>query len=125
MHHKMKLQPKLFEKIRSGTKTIESRLYDEKRRRISVGDTIEFLKEPEQQDTLAVKVVELLHYDSFDALMSSVSPHYFGGKTKKELLNEIYSFYAKEDEQKYGVLGIRIEIESLTAKSMCVTVFVK
>ncbi|MBQ0010138.1 MAG: ASCH domain-containing protein, partial [Ruminococcus sp.] len=38
----MKLQPEPFAMIRSGKKTIELRLYDEKRQQIEVGDTIEF-----------------------------------------------------------------------------------
>lgn len=38
--HETKQRP--FEKIKSGSKTIEMRLFDEKRQRISVGDFIEF-----------------------------------------------------------------------------------
>ena len=42
MTHKMNMNPSPFEKIRNGTKTIELRLYDEKRRKIEIGDTIIF-----------------------------------------------------------------------------------
>ena len=42
MLHCMKLNRDPFEKIKSGSKTIEMRLFDEKRQRISVGDFIEF-----------------------------------------------------------------------------------
>ena len=45
MKHKamnMKLNKEPFEKIKSGEKTIELRLYDEKRRKIKAGDTICF-----------------------------------------------------------------------------------
>ena len=38
----MKLDKEPFEKIKSGEKTIELRLYDEKRRKIRVGDIIVF-----------------------------------------------------------------------------------
>ena len=38
----MKLHPAPFEMIKSGKKTIELRLYDEKRRKIKVGDEIIF-----------------------------------------------------------------------------------
>ena len=38
--HHMKLHASPFEKIKSGEKTIELRLFDEKRRQIKVGDTI-------------------------------------------------------------------------------------
>lgn len=42
MNHKMSLRNKPFNNIKSGTKTIELRLYDEKRKLISVGDIITF-----------------------------------------------------------------------------------
>ena len=38
MEHTMNLNAHPFEMMRSGKKTIELRLYDEKRRKISVGD---------------------------------------------------------------------------------------
>ena len=40
MEHILKLQPKYFEYIKNGTKRIELRLYDEKRQKIAIGDTI-------------------------------------------------------------------------------------
>ena len=40
----MKLQKSPFERIKKGTKTVEFRLYDEKRRKINIGDQIEFSK---------------------------------------------------------------------------------
>lgn len=42
MLHKMKLQEDPFERIKNGTKTVEFRLYDEKRQTIQIGDEIEF-----------------------------------------------------------------------------------
>ena len=44
MVHQIKLNESLFERIKNGTKTIEFRLYDEKRRKIKLGDKIEFSK---------------------------------------------------------------------------------
>lgn len=41
-NHMMYLTPSPFKKIKEGHKTIELRLYDEKRKMISVGDTITF-----------------------------------------------------------------------------------
>ena len=42
MNHEMRLHPEPFELIKGGTKTIEMRLYDEKRRQIREGDIITF-----------------------------------------------------------------------------------
>ena len=43
MIHNMKLNESPFERIKNGTKTIEFRLYDEKRRQIKIGDKIVFI----------------------------------------------------------------------------------
>ena len=40
MRHEMRLHDVPFKKIQAGTKTIEMRLYDEKRQMIQVGDEI-------------------------------------------------------------------------------------
>ena len=42
MKHNMKLQNKSFKMIKNENKEIEMRLNDEKRKKLSIGDTIEF-----------------------------------------------------------------------------------
>ena len=59
MIHKMKLNENPFERIKNGTKTVEFRLYDEKRQQIKIGDKIEFSKLPDLQEKLLVDVIEL------------------------------------------------------------------
>ena len=108
MRHIMKVQPEPFNKLQSGKKVIESRLYDEKRRQVDLGDTIEFQKEPDQKETCMMEVVGLLRYPSFEALINDFPPHYFGGETKEQLLDEFFSFYTPEKERRYTVLGIRL-----------------
>ena len=44
MLHKMKLKKEPFEMIKSGKKIYELRLYDEKRKKLKIGDTVEFEK---------------------------------------------------------------------------------
>lgn len=56
MIHKMKLNKSPFERIKNWTKTIEFRLYDEKRQQIKVGDKIEFSKLPDLQEKLLVDI---------------------------------------------------------------------
>ena len=41
MKHEMGLQPKYFGYIKNGTKRIGLRLFDEKRQKVRLGDTIE------------------------------------------------------------------------------------
>lgn len=111
MLHQMKLQPKYFDYIQNGTKRIELRLNDEKRSIIQLGDEIEFLKEPELNDSMKVKVSGLLRYLSFSDLFKDfdISILSDNSMTKEELLNVLQEFYTIERQKKYGVLGIRIE----------------
>ena len=64
MEHELKLQPNFFNYVKYGTKRIELRLYDEKRQKINIGDTIIFRKEPELTEMIEAKVIGLLRYAS-------------------------------------------------------------
>jgi len=111
MEHILKLQPRYFDYINNGTKRIELRLYDEKRQKINIGDTIIFQKEPDLEITLKVKVVGLLRYDSFENLFKDFDIGIMADNsmTKNELLAVLEEFYTPEKQKEYGVLGIRIE----------------
>lgn len=108
--YRMKLAKEPFEKIVSGQKIIETRLYDEKRQQLNVGDYIEFIQSDEPTKIILTKVKALYRYSSFDDLFSDFPPEYFGGVSKEELIGEIRKFYSAEEEQKYGVVGIKIEL---------------
>jgi ASC-1-like (ASCH) protein len=110
MTHEMKLQPEPFDRIKDGSKKIESRLYDEKRQLIQLGDEIVFKRNPDAIESVRARVVGLLRYPTFSALFHDFDPAMFGGASQEFLEDQIYAFYSKEDEAKYGVLGIRIEI---------------
>lgn len=105
----MKLAKEPFEKILNGQKIIESRLFDEKRQLINVGDEIEFSQNDDQSKTIKTKVKALYRYESFENLFSDFPPSYFGGFSKDALLDEINQFYSKEEQDEYGVLGVKIE----------------
>lgn len=110
MLHQLKLQERFFDYIENGTKRIELRLYDEKRRAINLGDEIEFLKLPDLEDKLKVKVCGLLRYSSFSDLFKDFDINILADKSmsKEELLDALQEFYTPEEQEKYGVLGIRI-----------------
>ena len=112
MIHEMKLQPKYYDYILNGTKRIEIRLFDEKRQMIKIGDTIRFLKEPELQESFDVFVVDLYRYNSFEEMFKDFDISILSDKsmTKDELINDLEKFYTKEKQDKYGVLGIKIEL---------------
>lgn len=112
MTHEMKLQPKYFNFILNGTKRIEIRLNDEKRQNIKIGDKIKFLKEPDLTDSFEATVIDLLKYNSFEAMFKDYDISILSDKsmTKEELISTLEKFYTKEKQEKYGVLGIKIEL---------------
>lgn len=112
MTHSMQLQPSPFEMIRDGTKTIELRLFDEKRKIIQIGDTISFTNTV-SKEILNVKVLELSVFDSFETLYRQL-PLLECGYTKKDVdtasPDDMDAYYPKEMQQKYGVVGIKIAL---------------
>ena len=110
--HHLKLHHEPFTAIVSGRKTIESRLYDEKRQKIQLGDRIMFTNSDGLSQTATVTVIGLLRYATFHNLFSHNDPQKFGGESVEELENQINEFYSAEDQQRYGVLGIEFEYES-------------
>lgn len=109
MTHKMNLQDKYFDFIKNGTKRIELRLNDEKRQQIKIGDSIEFSNE---KDKFIAKVIGLLEYQDFKTLFNDFGIEILADKTmtKEELLGVLSEFYTPEKQEKFGVLGIRVEL---------------
>lgn len=107
MIHKMKLNESPFERIKNGTKTIEFRLYDEKRRKIKIGDKIEFSKLPDLQEVILVDVIDLYREESFEKLFKKL---YTDEEEIKSKTKSMYNFYSPEKEKEYGVLGIKISL---------------
>ena len=110
MVHIMKLQASSFDKIKEGKKTIEVRLYDEKRREIKVGDIIEFKKEPEQVETVKAEVIALLNYETFEDLAHDFPASSLGYSDTQDFLESIYTIYEKDQEAEQTVLGIKIQL---------------
>ena len=113
MEHQMKLYESPFDRIKSGKKRIEIRLFDEKRQSLNLGDIITFSKLPDIDDSLSVEVIGLLRYGTFQDLVDDFPMSYFGytdDHDKGAFVESVYQIYSKEDEQKHGVLGIRIKL---------------
>lgn len=106
----MKLNEKPFNNILNGSKKIELRLYDEKRSKINLNDTIVFHKVTNPDEKLEVKVVGLLRYNSFEDLFKDVDYNICGpADSLEQKLENIHKIYTAEEERKYGVVGIHVE----------------
>ncbi len=104
----MRLHPEPFAKILAGTQVIESRLNDEKRQEIKVGDHIVFALRPDFVEKVEAEVVELIHAPTFRDLFASRPLAEFGVASLDDA-ESMYEYYSKEDEAKYGVLGIKFK----------------
>ncbi len=106
----MKLATEYFQKIKNGTKIIECRLYDEKRKLLNIGDKIEFSDAQNDTDKITAEVVALHTYPSFSELLNHFPIASFGAENKEDFLAVLKKFYSDEDEKKYGVVGIEIKL---------------
>ena len=108
--HEMRLHNSPFNLIKSGTKTIELRLNDEKRSLIKVGDKIEFTNRI-TEEKIVVEVINLHKYDSFFELYKHFDKVSMGYDEDDEAdPKDMEQYYSKEEQEKYGVLGIEIKL---------------
>ena len=107
MIYKMKLQESPFERIKDGTKTIEFRLYDEKRRQIKIGDKIEFSKLPDLQEKILTQVLDIYRDETFEKLFGRI---YTDEEEIKRKAESMYQYYSPEKERENGVVGIKIAL---------------
>lgn len=108
--HSLQLATIPFNAITSGWKVIESRLYDEKRQLIQIGDTIEFTNREAPDQKVLVRVIGLLRYETFRDLFSHNNPEKFGGESVEWLEDQINEFYSIDDQKRGGVIGIEFEL---------------
>ncbi len=109
MIHYMNLQKEPFRKIKNGQKTIESRLLDDKRKKIRINDIIEFHLKNNESQIIKTKVVELHKFDGFNDLITSLGAEKFGWDRKEKVIKRLRKFYSPKSEKELGVLGIEIK----------------
>lgn len=121
MTHKMNLWHDSFVKIQQGTKTIEMRLWDEKRARIAVGDRIVFTDTETGAELLCV-VIRLHRYPNFQALYAHHDKVSIGYAEQEPAdPNDMLLYYSKEDIAKYGVVGIELQaLQTLMCRNRCI-----
>ena len=114
MEHTMNLNPVPFSMIKNGTKTIELRLYDEKRSKISIGDTIRFCNSENPSETILTEVTDLYVFDSFDELYKNL-PLSECGYTEDNICEasakDMEKYYSPERQRQFGVIGIHIAVK--------------
>lgn len=115
MKYIMRLTVVPFEKLRNGSKTIELRLYDEKRKKIKKGDIILFISTENRNDRLLARVIDIYTYASFKDLYRELSLRDLGYSAEESITassKDMEQFYSPEEQAQYGVVGFRLELLS-------------
>ena len=111
--HRMHLDPDAFAAVDTGKKTIELRLYDEKRRRVQAGDIIRFESTEDELDVLYAQVEGLRFFASFDELYRSLPLAACGydlDEAKNASPRDMDRYYSPEEQKKWGVVGIELSL---------------
>ncbi|MCH5350553.1 MAG: ASCH domain-containing protein [Clostridiales bacterium] len=110
MVHKMSLAPSAFKAVAAGTKTVEMRLYDEKRSRLKVGNIIEFVG-TDGGGVIKCEVLSLTRYKDFFEVYGMYDKVALGyGEGEEANAEDMYEFYSAEKIGAYGVLAIEIRL---------------
>ena len=106
--HRMKLHCEPYEMIKSGKKTIELRLFDEKRQMIQVGDEIEFTSRTTGEKQLT-EVCAIHLFNTFAEIYRDFDKISLGYDIDEEAsFTDLEKYYSKEEQEKYGVVGIEV-----------------
>ena len=110
--HILNLSPIYYDLIKSGEKTLEGRLNDEKRKAFKIGDKITFFKEPEKIETMTAIILDKYIFNNFDEMAEKLekSDLGFANKTTQEMVNVYRTIYTIEDEKKFGVVIFKIKV---------------
>lgn len=106
------LEEEIFDLVKNGTKNVEVRINDDKRRYLKVGDTCTFLKRPLEKDIINAKITNLVYYSNFFDLVKNydIKFLYKEGYSKKEFLKLLNKFYTEEEQKEYGVVAIEFVV---------------
>ena len=111
MIHTMSLRERPFSQIESGAKTIELRLYDEKRQAVRVGDSIVFTHADHPERTMRTTVIGLHIFPTFDDLYRALPLErcgYTAEEAKTACARDMDAYYTPEQQAQYRVIGIEI-----------------
>ena len=109
----MHLKEEPFNSIKNGTKTIEMRLFDEKRQQLKIGENIKFINNKTGEELLT-QIVNIHKFESFEELYKNFDKIKLGYKEwEVAKSSDMLKYYPQSEQQKYGVVGIEIKLIKL------------
>ncbi len=108
--HKMNLNDSPFKLISQGSKTIELRLNDEKRKKLKEGDYINFTN-LETQEEILVEIIKLNLFPDFKTLYKQYDPIAMGYKETDVVdYHDMEKYYSLDKQKLYSALAIEINL---------------
>lgn len=98
-----------FNWVKNGGKTLEKRLYDEKRKKIKIGDIID-IESRATHEIIQTRVTNLKVFKNFEELYAAYPKEMLGSNANDTDPTYMEQFYSKEDQEKYGVIAIEMEL---------------
>lgn len=110
-NYSLHLQPRYFDLIKNGEKTLEGRLYKNEKREYKIGDILTFYKNDSEQYIKAI-ILDLYKFNDFDQMAENLNKVDLGFKnsSKEEMIETYRKIYSINDEKKFGVLVVKIKL---------------
>ena len=105
----MSVRNKYFELIKSGAKDIELRAYDEKRKKVKIGDKFLLYDAENPDQSIICEILNMHVAPDFESLFKKIDIKRSGFKDINELMDTITKFVSREELVREQVVGIEIK----------------
>ncbi len=105
----MSVRHKYFELIKSGAKDIELRAYDEKRKKIKVGDKFLLFDAENPDQSIICEILNMHVAPDFESLFKKIDIRRSGFTNLDELINTVTKFVSREKLASEPVVGMEIK----------------
>ncbi len=107
--HRMRLESYPFDLFKNRKKSVEMRLFDDKRKKLKVGDLIIF-KNKENGEEIISEIYGLKTYKTFDELYANYKKEQLGYENNEATPNDMAQYYKPDQIKKFGTVAIEVKI---------------
>ena len=105
----MSVRHKYFEMIKSGQKDIELRAYDDKRRKVKIGDKFLLFDAENPSEYIICEVLNMHVAPDFESLFKTIDIKRSGFHDLDELVNVVTKFVSREELVREQIVGMEIK----------------
>lgn len=110
MHINLPIDNQTFNKLKTGEKTVDMSLLDDKRRYLTFKDTVTFINQ-ETEEQLEAEVVSVHIYPTFKELYADFRKEELGYATQENASYlDMEKYYPITEQEKYCVVGVEVKV---------------